>query len=130
MEAAGLQPVEREVSADEEGGHEGASALLQATTRPTALLCATDRIAWGALRAARRLGLVVPRDLSVVGHDNLPGSAFTDPPLTTMELPIGETGDLLADLLLARIGGANPATLRRLCPVRYVERQSTAPPPD
>jgi LacI family transcriptional regulator len=129
MAAAGLEPIELEVAADEEGGHAGASALLQAAGRPTALLCATDRIAYGALRAARRLGLSVPADLSVVGHDNLPASAFSDPPLTTMELPIAETGDLLADMLLARIGGADPRTLRRICPVRFVERQSTAPPP-
>ncbi len=129
MAARSLSPVEVEVMADEEGGHAGASALLSAPDRPTALLCATDRIAYGALRAARRLGLAVPGDLSVVGHDNRPASAFSDPPLTTMELPIAETGDLLADLLLARIGGADPRTLRRICPVRFLERQSTAPPP-
>ncbi|MHB2167694.1 substrate-binding domain-containing protein [Alsobacter sp. R-9] len=129
MAEAGLAPRDIEVAADEEGGHEGATRLLTAPDRPTALLCATDRIAYGALRAARRLGLAVPADLSVVGHDNLPASAFSDPPLTTMELPIAETGDLLAETLLARIAGEDVRGLQRVCPVRFVERQSMGPPP-
>lgn len=128
MAASGLPLFECEAAADEEGGFLAAREMLAAADRPTALLCATDRIAYGVMRAARQAGLTLPDDLSVIGHDNLPASAFTDPPLTTMELPIDETGDILADLLLARIGGARPASLQSIRPVRFVDRASTAPP--
>lgn len=128
MAAAGLEPMECEAAADEEGGCAAGLDLLGRADRPTALLCATDRIAYGAMRAVRRLGLEIPADVSVIGHDNLPASAFTDPPLTTMELPIAETGELLAEMLLARIGGTDPHVLQSIRPVRFVDRASTAPP--
>ena len=66
-----------------------------------------DRIAFGVMRASRQIGLSIPHDLSVIGHDNLPASADPDPPLSTMELPIAETGERLASMLLKRISGAD-----------------------
>ncbi|MFI4995886.1 MAG: LacI family DNA-binding transcriptional regulator [Hyphomicrobiales bacterium] len=128
MEEAGLEPSIFEYRADETGGCGAALEALSGPSRPTALLCATDRMAFGALRAARRQGLVVPRDLSIVGHDNLVTAQFCDPPLTTMELPIAATGEKLADMMLARIGGADPGTLQEICEVRFIERESTAAP--
>src|SRR5262249_3518610 len=116
--AAGLKPQVVEDLASEEGGYRAAKVALAATPRPTALICATDRMASGARRAARELNLSVARDVPVVGHDNLPSTAFTDPPLTTMELPIEETGVRLAETILARLGGADP---RDLCHLRSVE---------
>jgi LacI family transcriptional regulator len=70
----------------------------------------------------------VPRDLSVVGHDNIVNTQFCDPPLTTMELPIAATGTKLAEKMLARLGGADPGALQEVCEVRFIERESTAPP--
>jgi LacI family transcriptional regulator len=128
MEEAGLEPVIIEHGADETGGARAAIAGLSRRVRPTALLCATDRMAFGALRAARQLGLVVPRDLSVIGHDNLVSAQFCEPPLTTMELPIASTGVKLAEMMLARIGGAAPAALQEICEVKFVERESTSAP--
>jgi len=69
-----------------------------------------------------------PADLSVVGHDNLPATAFSDPPLSTMELPIDETGVRLADMVLARLGGADPRDLAHLRAIEMVDRASVAPP--
>jgi LacI family transcriptional regulator len=86
-------------------------------------------MAIGALRAAREMKLNVPSDLSVVGHDNLPATAFTDPPLSTMELPIAETGMRLAEMVLARLGGADPRNLHHLRAVEMIDRASTAAPP-
>ena len=128
MAEAGLEPVVIEHAADEAGGREAALALLSGPRRPTALLCATDRMAFGALSAARRLGLSVPHHLSVIGHDNLPSAQFQDPPLTTMELPIAATGARLAEMMLAHIGGAEPAALQEIREVKFIERGSTAPP--
>jgi len=129
MAEAGLPPMSVEASADETGAHLAALQLLGEPMRPTAILCATDRMAFGVLRAAREHGLEVPRQLSVVGHDNVPAAAFADPALTTMELPLSETGARLAGMLLARIGGAPADGMQEVLPVRAVERSSVAPPP-
>jgi LacI family transcriptional regulator len=128
MIAAGLTPLVAEAPADEEGARVAAEALLAGDDRPTAMVCATDRMAFGVLRAARQRGLSVPGDLSVIGHDNLPGGAYSDPPLSTMELAIAETGRTLADMLLARIAGAPADGLQTILPVRAIARGSVAPP--
>ncbi|MBI1775798.1 MAG: LacI family DNA-binding transcriptional regulator [Proteobacteria bacterium] len=130
MRQAGLAPVIAEATADERGGLAGARDILGAREPPTALLCATDLMAFGALKAARERGLAVPADLSVIGHDNIPMSAYSDPPLTTMELPIEATGRRLAEMILARIGGAGPEGMQEILAVRPTERGSTARPRD
>ncbi|MFI5012494.1 MAG: LacI family DNA-binding transcriptional regulator [Hyphomicrobiales bacterium] len=129
MAEAGLPPFVIEHRADEQGGFGAALEALGGPMPPTALLCATDRMAFGALSAARQCGLDVPRDLSVIGHDNILTTQYCDPPLTTMELPIVATGERLAEMMLARIGGADPVSLQEICEVRFIERRSTAPPP-
>ena len=129
MAQAGLEPVVLEGIADERTGLALGAQLLAREARPTAILCATDRLAFGVFRAAREAGISCPRDLSVIGHDNISTGAFTDPPLTTMELAISRTGTRLAEMILARIGGADPRDLQEVYAVEQVERASTAPPP-
>jgi LacI family transcriptional regulator len=109
----------------EQGGLAAARQLLALTPRPTALLCATDRMAIGAMRAIKDAGLAVGRDISVVGHDNISASAFTDPALTTMELSFGDVGARLADMLIALIGGAKPDDFAEILPVLPIERASS-----
>jgi LacI family transcriptional regulator len=129
MAEAGLIPEFVETLHSQEGGHRTALAVLRRPERPTALLCATDSIAIGAMQAARDLGLTIPGDVSVVGHDNLPAGEHVVPPLTTMELPVGATGRVLAEMILARLSGKEPGTLQRILPVRFVERGSIGPAP-
>lgn len=129
MAAAGLVPISIEVAAETEAAYAMALQLLDQPDRPTALLCATDRMAYGVLKAARELGLTVPHDLSVIGHDNLPASAQSDPALTTMELPLTEAGERLAALLLSSIKSPLDSPVQEILPVRLIERSSTAPPP-
>lgn len=74
-----------------------------AATRPTAALCHNDRVAMAALAALREHGLRVPDDVSLVGFDNLPESAFLDPPLTSVDLDAATQMRLAVDRLLARI---------------------------
>jgi len=69
-----------------EGGHAAADRLLERGV--TGLVCGSDLMALGAIRAARARGLSVPGDLSVVGYDDSPLIAFTDPPLTTLRQPV------------------------------------------
>lgn len=89
-----------------EGGQTAASALLDKGC--TAIVCASDIMAFGAIRAARARGLDVPRDLSVVGFDDSPMTAFSDPPLTTLRKPVEAMGTAAVDALVDEING-NPA---------------------
>jgi len=130
MTAAELRPaISAATAATEPGGLAAVRALLRSTPRPTALLCATDRIAIGGLRAIKEAGLVAGRDVSIVGHDNLSASAFTEPALTTMELPIAKVGTRLAEMLIALIGGADRRDFAEVWPVLPIERASTGPSP-
>ncbi|MQY14757.1 HTH-type transcriptional repressor CytR [Streptomyces sp. RB5] len=86
-----------------EGGQAAASALLDLGC--TAVVCASDMMALGAVRAARQRGLSVPEDVSVVGFDDSPLIAFTDPPLTTIRQPVTAMGQAAVRALLEEIGG-------------------------
>ncbi|MFI7317585.1 LacI family DNA-binding transcriptional regulator [Streptomyces venezuelae] len=86
-----------------EGGQAAASALLDRGC--TAVACASDMMALGAIREARRRGLEVPDDVSVVGFDDSPLIAFTDPPLTTVRKPVPAMGQAAVRALLEEIGG-------------------------
>jgi LacI family transcriptional regulator len=109
---------------NEAGGYHAAKELLTRPSSPSALLCATDSIAIGALRALKELNLVPGRDVAVIGHDNLPSAAFTDPPLSTMEIAAPDVGQQLADMLLARLGGKDPRDLQRILPLRQIPRST------
>ena len=103
-------------------GARGALELLDASPRPTALLCSSDALAFGAMEALRARGLEVPRDMSVVGFDDVPAAAAAG--LTTVRRPLKQKGREACRLL------TDPAAEREviLTPV-LVERGSTAPPP-
>jgi LacI family transcriptional regulator len=105
-------------------------SILEAKFRPTALLCATDRIAIGAMRAAKELGLSIPQDLSVVGFDDLAIGRMTDPPLTTMGQSVGQAGHHLAEMLLALLNGTPAQDLQEIWPVELIRRGTDGPPPD
>lgn len=90
-------------------GAAAARRLLAASPRPTALFCANDEMAIGAMRAARELGLSVPGDLSIVGFDDIAFAAFADPPLTTIRQPRREFGRVAAGMLIG--GEARPMRL-------------------
>lgn len=109
-------------------GYEHALSLLDLPQRPTALFCANDLMAIGALDAARERKLSVPRDLSVIGYDDQDIARYTHPPLTTVLLPNYEMGRWAADSLIAQCR-ANPsakAIIKMECPL--VARDSVAPP--
>jgi len=96
-------------SGDASGGLSAAMMLLDRPDRPTALFCFNDRMAMGAYRAARRLGLAIPTDISIVGYDNHDVIApWLDPPLTTVQLPHLEMGRCGMEHLLALIDGSIP----------------------
>lgn len=89
-----------------EGGHAAANALLDKGC--TAIVCGSDMMALGAIRAVRQRGLAVPGDISVVGFDDSPLIAFTEPPLTTIRQPVEAMATAAVDALLEEVSG-NPA---------------------
>ncbi|MEV8443508.1 LacI family DNA-binding transcriptional regulator [Actinosynnema sp. NPDC051121] len=86
-----------------EGGQSAAAALLDKGC--TAIVCGSDLMAFGAIRAARQRGLSVPQDVSVVGFDDSPLIVFADPPLTTLRQPVEAMGQAAVNALLEEIGG-------------------------
>jgi LacI family repressor for deo operon, udp, cdd, tsx, nupC, and nupG len=95
-------------------GQAAATELLADSTRPTALFCANDEMAIGAIIAAKSIGLRVPGDLSVVGFDDIEMAAFYDPPLTTIHQPRREIGRVGLTELLALLEGRRKRSGRRI----------------
>jgi alanine racemase len=110
-----------------EGGEQVFLRAWEDGLRPTAVLSMSDAAAAGVLQAARRLGLSVPDDLSVVGFDDLPLTRFTDPPLTTVHQPVRLKGEEAARMLLSALSAdASRAGEHRILETRLVVRRSTA----
>jgi LacI family transcriptional regulator len=109
-------------------GHEHGMELLAGADRPTAIFAGSDMQAMGVLRAARRLGLSVPQDVSLIGYDNLPVAAWTDPALTTINQPLRDMAGTAARMLLDLARGVDLSTSRVDLVTELVVRESTAPP--
>jgi len=110
-----------------EGGQAAASKLLDRGV--TGVACASDPMALGAIRAAKRAGRSVPADLSVVGYDDSAFMNCTDPPLTTLRQPIESMGRAAVDLLVDLIGGSRVDADELLFEPELVVRGSTGPVP-
>lgn len=110
-------------------GYERGKDLLAKRNRPTGIVCANDELAAGVLRAAHELGLAVPRDLSVVGFDDIVMSNYTEPPLTTIGVEKELLGSRAVGRLIELIQTKSSEIVQELVPVQLVQRGSTAPPP-
>jgi DNA-binding LacI/PurR family transcriptional regulator len=120
-------PVTQGTDSTAEEGYRGAMAILDGRgERPTALICLSDRLAEGALAAARARGLDVPRDLTVVGFDDAPRLAEALG-LTTVAQPSRDKGERAAAALIAVLDGVE-VPLRTTLPTRLVVRASSARP--
>lgn len=109
-------------------GIEGLSQLLELPEPPTAIFAANDTIAIGVWEEARRRGLELPADLSIVGFDGTSFAEATMPQLTTVEQPLREIGRSAARALLRQIDGQEPDSTRVELATRLLVRESTAPP--
>ena len=107
-------------------GGQAFGALVAAAPGLTAILCTTDALAVGVLAEARRRGIRVPEDLSVVGFDDVEIAAEVAPSLTTVNVPAGKIGRIAADHLVSAIAGDRiPIATRIDAPLVF--RDSTAP---
>lgn len=94
----------------------------------TALYCAGDLLAIGAIHALREAGFTIPLDVSVVGTDDIEYDRFLDPPLTVVKQPLDAMATAGIEMLLTMLAGQWPAHPRRVMESELVIRQSTAPP--
>ncbi|MFE9424716.1 LacI family DNA-binding transcriptional regulator [Kitasatospora sp. NPDC006697] len=108
-----------------EGGRAAAARMLRAGV--TGIICGSDPLALGAIRAARRADLSVPGDVSVVGFDDSAFMNCTEPPLTTVRQPIEALGRAAVALLVRQIEGADVTAEELLFEPELVVRGSTGP---
>jgi DNA-binding LacI/PurR family transcriptional regulator len=81
-----------------ESGEEAVKGLLELPKKPTAIFSASDYMAIGAMRTMKKKGLRIPQDIALVGFDNALEAAYVEPPLTTIQQPLQEMGEVAVDL--------------------------------
>ena len=102
--------------------------LLSLKTVPTAVVCVSDMVAVGAMKAIREKGWRPGREVSVIGYDGVPLSEHTDPALTTMAQPLQSAGERIGEMLLAVIDGDKPADHQELWRATLERRETDRPP--
>ena len=110
-----------------EGGHAATLRLIERGV--TGIICASDPLALGAIRAARRTDLSVPGDLSVVGYDDSAFMSCTSPPLTTVRQPIEAIGRAAVEMLVGQIEGSTVSADELFFEPELVARGSTGNAP-
>lgn len=111
-----------------QSGETAAHLLLERENRPTAIIASNDQMALATLDVARRSGLDVPRQLSVISFDNTPIVRFAQPPLTAIDQPISETISRAVELIIAKQKGEALPEGATDMPASLVERASVAVP--
>lgn len=108
-------------------GAAATQAIMANRNPPTALFCANDIQALGALFACQRLGLTVPHDVSIIGFDDLPMTRMANPALSTVHVPAREMGEAAADALVRAVDLGDPIPSRTL-EAAVIVRESVAAP--
>lgn len=132
MERRGLSPrIVRTGSAGDamRAGMEAVELLWEGGERPTALWCASDYMAIGAIKALKARGLSVPGDISVIGHDDLYADPWPDMGLTTLRTPMADIGRAAVELAIALIEHQKQFQPRQVFQASLVVRSSTGPRP-
>ncbi|MBN1553920.1 MAG: LacI family DNA-binding transcriptional regulator [Phycisphaerae bacterium] len=111
---------------NEDAGREGMKEFLRRQCDATALICHGDHVARGAMFVAQEAGVKIPRDLSIVGVDNQPWSARSDPPLTTVDVSLVELGRVAVENLLRMIANPKASPRRVTIEAKIVVRASAA----
>lgn len=113
-----------------QGGYDAVCRLLALTERPTAIFAANDLMAFGAIHALRAAGLQVPRDMTVMGYDDVSMASYMSPQLTTIRQPKYEIGVRSMELLYQRMNNELPADSVHgmVLPTEIVERETVAAP--
>jgi len=110
-------------------GYEATHELLAISHGPTAIFASSDAAAFGVLGAARDAGLQVPRDLSVLGFDDIVEASYVGAALSTVRQPLREMGRVAVQRLLSLLSDPSQPAARLVMDTELVIRQTTAPPP-
>jgi LacI family transcriptional regulator len=131
LEAAGLQVDDALILAGDltqRGGYNQASTLLDLPFPPTAIAACNDLMAFGAMSAAQDRGLVVGKDISITGFDNIPMAEYSHPPLTTIDQPIYKIGGMVCEMLIQLIQGKPLDEKHIVLKPELIIRQSSGSP--
>jgi DNA-binding LacI/PurR family transcriptional regulator len=109
-------------------GHTAVMTLFDSIEIPTAIFAQNDRMAIGALRATRQLGLSVPEEMAVVGVDDMPLASYFDPPLTTMQQDILDIGQKAARMLIQAVENPESPVQHHRVKAELIIRDSTVCP--
>ena len=101
--------------------------LLQLPDPPTAIIACNDVVAISALNTVHEMGLRVPEDISLIGFNNIPESANTFPPLTTIDSPTEILGQYAAELLLKVMSSEGLEDTEQIIDTKLIVRGSTGP---
>lgn len=112
-----------------ENGYLGAQKLLRSAAGVTAILCANDVTAIGAMRAMREMGIRIPQDISIMGIDDIDMAQYMSTKLTSMHIPVEELGQMATKVLIDRIRGGHTIHMKVSLPFYIAERESCAKPP-
>jgi LacI family transcriptional regulator len=103
-------------------------ALLKRKPRPTAIVATNDTLAIRTIKVLLTRGIHVPRDISVVGFDDIETANLVLPSITTVRIPLGEMAEIVVSSLIRRIEHEDADHVQRMLPTRLVVRESSAPP--
>ena len=124
-------PVRKElvinVHLSSEGGYRGANTLLDKDCEVTAIFCANDNTAIGAMRAVKEHGLSIPEDISVISIDDIDTAQYLTPMLTTVHIPVEDMGKMAAKTLIDRIEGGHTLPMKINLPYYIANRESCGP---
>jgi LacI family transcriptional regulator, galactose operon repressor len=108
LKAAGLPFNSKRVMSSDltsSGGYQATKRLLSIPDPPDAIICINDETAFGVLRASHEQGIKIGQDLAVAGFDGVQASKFTEPPLTSLDIPVYDIACQLVRMLIAEIAG-------------------------
>jgi len=109
----------------QESGYDVTNKLLDMPQKPTAIVCCNDLMAFGAMSAIQNSGLIVGKDISVTGFDNIPMAQHSHPSLTTLTQPIYQIGSLVCEMLIKIIRKEPVEESQRILKPELIVRKST-----
>lgn len=109
---------------DEEDAYLKTEQIFKCTNRPTAIFCASDYIAIGAIRRIQEMGLKIPDDIAIIGFDDIELASHIQPKLTTVRQPLHELGRNAGQILLDIITGKRKTPVHKLLRTELVDRES------
>ncbi len=126
-------PLDRNIVASgdftQTGGYQAMKSILEHERDISAVFASNDVMAFGAMRALREAGLLIPDDVSVMGFDGIPFTQYMDPPLATVRQPILELGRTIVEVLVEQINGKCECPIHKVLNVEFQPAGSIAPPP-